>query len=55
MLQLVTAEIEAANIAYFQRKIQLSGFFFLRIRMACPTDEWNSTVIPPDARNFVWI
>ena len=28
MLSLVTAELQTANVAYFQRKIQLSGFFF---------------------------
>ena len=26
ILQIVTAEIQTANVAYFQRKIQLSGF-----------------------------
>jgi hypothetical protein len=25
-LQIVTAELQTANVAYFQRKIQLSGF-----------------------------
>ena len=28
MLSVVTAELQTANVAYFQRKIQLSGFFF---------------------------
>jgi hypothetical protein len=53
MLQTVTPEIETANVAYFQRKIQLSGF--CAYRMARRPDEWNYIVIPLDARDFAGI
>jgi hypothetical protein len=45
MLQTVTAKIQTVNVAYFQREIQLFGFFYIRMaRRLCYLNKGQSHI-----------